>query len=247
MVYVGVVAQLLNLDMAEVEKALRKQFAKKVKAAELNWNAAKAGYDYAASSLTKADPFTIERMNKTSGMIIIDGNSAAAMGSHVCRRDGRDLVSDYAVVVAGGDADRLHEGAPHRRRRQSDLRHCAGRRRTRRHRHGSGRRMGGSALHDGDRRPGHFADGRVRRAGLLRRNSRRHLGHPARRAIDRIADAHLARRHLVRRQALARRHAASHADSRAIRANVSAWRATPSIWPSNCRRRCSSCRTSTSA
>src|SRR5580700_9574882 len=81
MVYVGVVARLLNLDMAEVEKALRKQFAKKVKAAELNWNAAKAGYDYAAASLTKADPFTVERMDKTTGMIIIDGNSAAAMGS----------------------------------------------------------------------------------------------------------------------------------------------------------------------
>jgi len=81
MVYVGVVAQLLNLDMTEVEKALRKQFKKKVKAAELNWNAAKAGYDHAASSLTKADPFSIERMNETAGMIIIDGNSAAAMGA----------------------------------------------------------------------------------------------------------------------------------------------------------------------
>ncbi len=81
MVYVGVVAQLLNLDMQEVEKALRRQFAKKVKAADLNWNAAKAGFDYAASSLTKADPFTVERMDKTSGMIIIDGNSAAAMGA----------------------------------------------------------------------------------------------------------------------------------------------------------------------
>jgi 2-oxoglutarate ferredoxin oxidoreductase subunit alpha len=81
MIYVGVMAQLLNLDMAEVEKALRKQFAKKVKAAEMNWNAAKAGYDYAVASLTKSDPFTIERMNKTEGMIIVDGNSAAAMGS----------------------------------------------------------------------------------------------------------------------------------------------------------------------
>jgi 2-oxoglutarate/2-oxoacid ferredoxin oxidoreductase subunit alpha len=81
MIYVGVMAQLLNLDMAEVEKALRKQFAKKAKAADLNWNAAKAGYDYAAASLTKADPFIIERMDKTTGMIIIDGNSAAAMGS----------------------------------------------------------------------------------------------------------------------------------------------------------------------
>jgi 2-oxoglutarate ferredoxin oxidoreductase subunit alpha len=81
MVYVGVVAKLLNLDMAEVEKALRRQFAKKVKAAELNWNAAKAGYDYAATSLTKADPFLIERMTENAGKIIIDGNSAAAMGA----------------------------------------------------------------------------------------------------------------------------------------------------------------------
>ncbi len=81
MVYVGVVAKLLNLDMAEVEKALRKQFAKKVKAAELNWNAAKAGYDYAAASVVKADPYTVERMNETQGKIIIDGNSAAAMGA----------------------------------------------------------------------------------------------------------------------------------------------------------------------
>jgi 2-oxoglutarate/2-oxoacid ferredoxin oxidoreductase subunit alpha len=81
MVYVGVVGKLLNLDMAEVEKAIRRQFAKKAKAAELNWNAAKAGCEYAASSLTKADPFSIERMNETSGMIIVDGNSAAALGS----------------------------------------------------------------------------------------------------------------------------------------------------------------------
>jgi 2-oxoglutarate ferredoxin oxidoreductase subunit alpha len=81
MIYVGVMAQLLNLDRAEVEKALRKQFAKKVKAADLNWNAAKAGYDYAAASLSKADPFRVERMDKTTGMIIMDGNAAAALGS----------------------------------------------------------------------------------------------------------------------------------------------------------------------
>src|SRR5215475_12226702 len=36
MIYVGVVAKLLNIDMAEVEKALRRQFAKKIKAANLN-------------------------------------------------------------------------------------------------------------------------------------------------------------------------------------------------------------------
>src|SRR6266699_1533872 len=65
MVYVGVVARLLSLDAAEMEKAIRKQFGRKVKAADLNVNAAKAGYDYAGASLTKADPFTVERMDKT--------------------------------------------------------------------------------------------------------------------------------------------------------------------------------------
>ena len=81
MVYVGVVAQLLAIEMAEVEIAIRKQFATKVKAANLNLAAAKAGFDYAAASLTKQDPYFITRMDKTKGKIIIDGNSAAALGS----------------------------------------------------------------------------------------------------------------------------------------------------------------------
>src|SRR3954470_4774802 len=80
MIYVGVVAKLLELDMTEVEKALRKQFAKKVKAANLNMAAAQAGYDYASANLTKGDPFRLERMNKTQGKIIIDGNAASALG-----------------------------------------------------------------------------------------------------------------------------------------------------------------------
>jgi len=106
MVYVGVVAKLLNLDMAEVEKALRKQFAKKLKAAELNWNAAKAGYDWAESSLTKADPFTIERMNETSGMIIIDGNSAAALGSMFA---GVTVVTWYPITPSSSLVESLIE------------------------------------------------------------------------------------------------------------------------------------------
>ncbi|MFZ3213997.1 MAG: 2-oxoacid:acceptor oxidoreductase family protein, partial [Terriglobales bacterium] len=81
MIYVGVMAHLLGLDMVQLEKALRKQFARKVKAADLNWGAAKAGYDYASSTLTKRDPCRVERMDKTAGKIIVDGNSAAALGS----------------------------------------------------------------------------------------------------------------------------------------------------------------------
>ena len=54
MVYVGVVAQLLEIDMGEVEKAIRKQFAKKAKAANLNLAAAQAGFDYAKANLQEA-------------------------------------------------------------------------------------------------------------------------------------------------------------------------------------------------
>jgi 2-oxoglutarate ferredoxin oxidoreductase subunit alpha len=82
MIYDGVVANLLSIEMEEVRNALVKQFGKrKAKAAELNWGAAQAGWDFAAKTFTKADPYRVERMNATAGKIIIDGNSACALGS----------------------------------------------------------------------------------------------------------------------------------------------------------------------
>src|ERR1700761_4207765 len=80
MISVGIVAKLIALDMKAVETALRRQFAKKQKAADLNWGAVQAGYNYATESLTKQDPFVLEKMNATAGKIIIDGNAAAALG-----------------------------------------------------------------------------------------------------------------------------------------------------------------------
>ena len=81
MVYVGVVAQLLNFDLAVVEKSVQRQFAKKQKVFDLNFGAVKAGWDYAQSTFTKQDPFFIEPMSQTKGKIIIDGNAACGMGA----------------------------------------------------------------------------------------------------------------------------------------------------------------------
>jgi len=81
MVFVGVVAQLLAIDLGEVESNLCRQFSKKQKAFDLNFGGAKAGFDYAQANLTKRDPYVIERMNKTAGKIIIDGNAACGMGA----------------------------------------------------------------------------------------------------------------------------------------------------------------------
>jgi 2-oxoglutarate/2-oxoacid ferredoxin oxidoreductase subunit alpha len=81
MAYVGVVAQLFELEMPEVERAIGKQFAKKAKALELNLAAARAGFDFSRANLKKSDPFVVRRMDANRGKIIIDGNSAAALGA----------------------------------------------------------------------------------------------------------------------------------------------------------------------
>jgi 2-oxoglutarate ferredoxin oxidoreductase subunit alpha len=81
MVYVGVAAQLLSIDMEMLETTVRKMFARKVKAAELNLSAVRAGYEYAAATLTKQDPYVVEPMNANEGKILIDGNSSAALGA----------------------------------------------------------------------------------------------------------------------------------------------------------------------
>ena len=80
MVYVGVMAHLLSLDLAELDKAIAKQFRGKKRASELNVAAARAGYDYAAAHFEHSR-FKVERMSQSGEKIIIDGNSAAALGA----------------------------------------------------------------------------------------------------------------------------------------------------------------------
>jgi 2-oxoglutarate/2-oxoacid ferredoxin oxidoreductase subunit alpha len=106
MIYVGVIAKLLNIEMAEVEKAIRKQFATKAKAANLNLAAVQAGFDYATANLPKRDPYTVKRMDKTAGKIIIDGNSAAALG---CMFAGVTVVSWYPITPSSSLPETLIE------------------------------------------------------------------------------------------------------------------------------------------
>ncbi len=104
MIYVGVVARLLGVDMQEIEKALRKQFKKKAKAADLNFKAVVAGYDFAAKSLEKADGYSVQRMDLTRGKILIDGNSAAALG---CMFAGVTVVTWYPITPSSSLCETL--------------------------------------------------------------------------------------------------------------------------------------------
>src|SRR5260221_4207431 len=102
MIYVGVVAKLLSIDMGEVEKAIRKQFSQKLKAANLNLAAVQAGFDFATASLTKRDPYPGEHMDKNRGKIIIDGNAAGALG---CVFAGVTVLAWYPITPSSSLAE----------------------------------------------------------------------------------------------------------------------------------------------
>lgn len=81
MMYVGVVAWLLQMDVEGLKAAIQKQFGKKPTALELNQNAAVGGYEWAAENLERQDLFKIEPMTgKAENKVIMDGNMAAALG-----------------------------------------------------------------------------------------------------------------------------------------------------------------------
>ena len=100
MIYDGILAKLLGIDLALMEKALGKQLGKKAKAVILNAGALKAGFDYAEATFTKQDPFVIEPMNETAGQDPDRRQRGRRHRLHDGRRHRRRLVSDYAVLVA---------------------------------------------------------------------------------------------------------------------------------------------------
>jgi len=80
-VYVGALAALLDFDMDIVSQMLLEKFSKKKKLLDANNTAIKLGYDYAKANFQCPLSFHLQKMNETSGSIIIDGNTAAALGA----------------------------------------------------------------------------------------------------------------------------------------------------------------------
>jgi 2-oxoglutarate ferredoxin oxidoreductase subunit alpha len=95
MIYDGVLAKLINVDLAQMEHALRRQLGKKTKAIELNLAALEAGFAFAGEHLVKRDPFWVEPMNKTGGMVLVEGNAAAALG---CMMAGVTVIAWYPIT-----------------------------------------------------------------------------------------------------------------------------------------------------
>ncbi|HEY7498753.1 MAG TPA: 2-oxoacid:acceptor oxidoreductase subunit alpha [Vicinamibacterales bacterium] len=95
MIYDGVLSKLLNIDLAQMAHALKRQLGKKQKAIDLNMGALEAGFAYAEQHLPKRDPYWVEPMDRTAGMILVEGNAAAALG---CMMAGVTVVAWYPIT-----------------------------------------------------------------------------------------------------------------------------------------------------
>jgi 2-oxoglutarate/2-oxoacid ferredoxin oxidoreductase subunit alpha len=104
MIYDGVLAHLLGIEMAEMEKALHRQLGKKQRALALNMAALQAGFEFAQKSFAPHERLRVERMNETAGKILIEGNAAAAIG---CLMAGVTVVAWYPITPSSSLCESL--------------------------------------------------------------------------------------------------------------------------------------------
>jgi len=109
MVYVGVVAQMLGIDLEKIYQAIRFHFKGKEKPIALNWDVVQASAKWAAENLEKKDPYRVEPMDATQGYIMADGNTAAALGAIY---GGVQFASWYPITPATSLAEALNEYLP---------------------------------------------------------------------------------------------------------------------------------------
>jgi 2-oxoglutarate/2-oxoacid ferredoxin oxidoreductase subunit alpha len=93
--YAGVLAALLNLDVERIRELLAQTYAKKPQLVESNMQAIQLGYDYARQNFTCPLPLHVEKMDATAGYIMIDGNTAAALG---CVYAGATVAAWYPIT-----------------------------------------------------------------------------------------------------------------------------------------------------
>ena len=81
MVYVGVVAQLMGIELEEIRGALDTHFDGREKPIMMNMDMVEAAANWTRENLTKDDPYLLKRDDQNQGLILVDGNTAAALGA----------------------------------------------------------------------------------------------------------------------------------------------------------------------
>ena len=109
MVYVGIVANILGIDMNNIYHALEFHFKGKQKPIDLNWGMVKNAYDWASENLKKEDEYLVKPSDKTAGYIMADGNTAAALGALY---GGLQFAAWYPITPATSLAETINEYVP---------------------------------------------------------------------------------------------------------------------------------------
>lgn len=115
MVYVGVLAQMIGIDLEMIHAALSFHFKGKEKPINMNFGAVKKGAEWAKANLEKKDTYYLERMDRTTGMIMADGNTAAAIGAIF---GGTQFVAWYPITPASSLAEAMNDYFPMLRKRE---------------------------------------------------------------------------------------------------------------------------------
>ena len=109
MVYVGVLAAIIGLDLLKIEDALNQHFEHSNKAVEPNMNVVRHAYNWTISQKSVSNGYKLKQRAQDSGKIITNGNIAAALGSLY---GGMQFAAWYPITPATGVAEAINEYIP---------------------------------------------------------------------------------------------------------------------------------------
>jgi len=104
--YAGSLVAVLDIDMPVVEDLLGERFAGKKALRESNREALHIGYEYAKEHFACPLPFHLEQMDGNAGKVLIDGNTATALG---CIYAGATVAAWYPITPATSVMDAFKE------------------------------------------------------------------------------------------------------------------------------------------
>jgi 2-oxoglutarate ferredoxin oxidoreductase subunit alpha len=104
--YAGALIAVLDIDMKIVEELINEEYSSKKAVLESNHKALRLGYDYAKENFDCPLPFHLETMDANADKILIDGNTATALG---CIYAGATVAAWYPITPATSVMDAFTE------------------------------------------------------------------------------------------------------------------------------------------
>ena len=109
MVYVGIIAELIKIDMDNIISALNKHFKNRKKAVDPNKKIILHSFEWAKKNITCGKKFLLQKQIFSENMILVDGNKAAALGALY---GGLQFAAWYPITPATGIAESINDFIP---------------------------------------------------------------------------------------------------------------------------------------